>query len=143
MDEYAIRGEEGEVVSIHGGRATVMIKANKGCEGCNLCTRASETEMVVEAVMRKPVKVGQKVTVAVKPGTIVKAAFILYMFPVIGLIGGYYVGKYLQTLLNLSQKTELVPALFALFFLIACFLPIRLLEKRKKKDSSFDVFISG
>ena len=141
--EQENRGEEGEVIAIHGSRVTIKMKATKGCEGCNLCTKASETEMIVEAIVQKPVTIGQKVTVSVKPGTIAKAAFILYIFPIIGLIGGYYIGKFLQTLFNLSQKSELIPALFAILLLIACFLPIRMIDRHKKKDSSFDVFISS
>jgi hypothetical protein len=54
----SVHGEEGEVTSIQGNKATVKIQASKGCERCRLCTRISDAEMTIQANTIKPVNIG-------------------------------------------------------------------------------------
>jgi sigma-E factor negative regulatory protein RseC len=136
-----INGEEGEVIAVHGDSATVKIKANKACKKCNLCEQVSSTEMVVVAFMKKPVKKGEKVTLSIQPGTVVKSAAILYILPLFGLILGYYLGKFAGSLLHLRLKGELFPAAVAIVFLFLSFIPIRAYDRKKQKDSRFRVYI--
>lgn len=136
-----INGEEGEVIAVHGDSATVKIQANKACKKCNLCEQVSSTEMVVDAFMKNPVKKGDKVTLSIQPGTIVKSAAILYILPLFGLIFGYYLGKFAGSLLHLRLKGELLPAAVAIVSLFVSFIPIRAYDRRKAKDSRFRVYI--
>jgi sigma-E factor negative regulatory protein RseC len=138
-----ISGEEGEVIEVRGDTATVKIQANKACEKCHVCKRVSATEMIVEAFATRPVSRGEKVTLHIHPGTIVKSAAILYIFPLFGLIIGYYCGKFLLSLLNIGIKGELIPAVFSLVFLFLSFVPIRMYDRSRQKDSRFRVFISN
>jgi sigma-E factor negative regulatory protein RseC len=135
--------EEGEVIAINGNMATVRMKAKKGCDGCSLCTRVSETEMIVDAMIQKPVNIGDRVSVIIKPGTIVKIAFILYMFPIMGLIGGYYFGRFFESLVHAQNRGELLPALFGILFLVLCFIPIRVIDRWRKKKNKVDVLIGS
>lgn len=137
-----IDGERGEVISIQGEKATVKIQANESCEKCGLCERVSSTEMIVEAIMEQPVKEGERVVLSLRPGTIVKSAVILYIVPLFGLIIGYYIGQLLNSILNLGLKGELFPALMAILFLFVCFIPIRMFDKKKQKDSRYQVYLS-
>ena len=134
-----INGEQGEVVSVHGNTATVKIKANESCEKCRLCKRISSTEMIVEALFTKPVHEGDRVVISIKPGTIVKSAVILYILPLIGLIIGYYFGKFIGSILRITIKGELFPASMSLIFLFLTFIPIRLYDRKKQEDSRFRV----
>lgn len=136
-----IRGEEGEVVTVHGNRVTVKIKASESCEKCRICKRVSATEMMLEAFTERPVQKGQRVIVAIRPGTIFKSALMLYIIPLIGLIIGYYVGKSLILLLHLKIKGELFPAISSLLFLFLSFIPIRIYDRKKQKDARFRIYI--
>jgi len=137
-----INGEQGEVVAVHGNTATVKIKANESCEKCRLCKRISSTEMIVDALFTKPVHEGDRVVLSIKPGTIVKSAIILYILPLIGLIIGYYSGKFIGSALRITIKGELFPASISLIFLFLTFIPIRLYDRKKQGDSRFRVHIT-
>ncbi len=139
-----IRGvnqEEGEVVAVHGQKATVKIAANKACERCQLCEKVSSTEMLVDAFCKIPVRKGERVILSVRPGTIVKSATILYILPILGLVLGYYFARFLNTALKLGLKGELFPALLSIIFLFSFFVPIHIYDKKKQKDKRFRVYI--
>ena len=136
-----VHGEEGEVTAVHGDRATVKIKASKGCERCGLCTRISDTEMAVEAYTLKQVHIGDHVELGFRPGIIVQSAFILYLIPLIMLVLGYYTGRLLFRGLTVQGREELFPALTSLVFLFASFIPIRFYDRRKRGDKRFRVYI--
>ena len=138
-----ISGEEGVVVSVEGDTATVKIAANKSCEKCGICKRVSSSEMIVDAYMSRPVFKGEKVVVAIKPGTIVKSATVLYIIPLVALVVGYYVGKYAASAFDISLKGELFPASLSFVFLFLSFIPIRLYDRRKRNDSKFRVYITN
>jgi positive regulator of sigma E activity len=137
-----ISGEEGEVVAVHGDSATVKIKANDSCEKCRLCKRLSSTEMVVEALVERPVRKGERVIVAVRPGIVFKSALILYLFPLIGMVCGYYAGKTILQLFHISAKGELFPVVFSFLFLFLSFVPIRIYDRKKQNDRRFRVYIT-
>jgi len=136
-----VNGEEGEVITINGNRATVKITAHKECEKCRLCTRVSPTEMTVEAFTNKTVHIGDRVTLFLRPGIIVQSAAILYIFPLIGMLFGYFAGKILFRSLAFTGKEEMFPALLSLVFLFLSFVPIRLYDRKRQKDKRFKVLI--
>jgi sigma-E factor negative regulatory protein RseC len=136
-----INEEEGEVIAVHGDSVTVKIKSNKACDRCNLCERVSPTEMVVDAITSSPVKNGERVKISIRPGTIVKSATVLYILPLFGLVIGYYTGKTLGPLISAGLKGELFPAILSLVFLFLCFIPIRIYDRKKQKDSRFRIYV--
>lgn len=136
-----IQGEEGEVVEVKGNKATVKIAANKSCEKCGLCTKISSTEMIVEAFVDKPVSIGDHVTLSIRPGIIVSSAAILYIFPLLSLVFGYFVGRFIFKSIVIKGMEELLPALTSLVFLFLAFIPIRVYDKKKQHDKRFQVFI--
>jgi positive regulator of sigma E activity len=137
-----ISGEEGEVVAVHGDSATVRLRANESCEKCGLCTRVSDTEMLIEALHERAVHVGEKVTIAVRPGIVFTSSLILYIFPLVGMVAGYYAGKSIVSLLHLGLKGELFPAVISFLFLFLSFVPIRIYDRKKQEDRRFKVHIT-
>ncbi len=136
-----ILGEEGQVVDVNGNKATVKIAASKSCEKCGLCTKISSTEMIVEAFVDKPVNTGDHVTLSIRPGIIVSSATILYIFPLISLVIGYFTGGFLFKSILIKGMDELLPALTSLVFLFLAFIPIRFYDKKRANDKRFQVFI--
>jgi len=137
-----INGEKGEVISVHGNKANVKIKANESCEKCGICKKVSDTEMVIDAFVEGNVKEGEIVNIAIRPGIIVKSAFILYIFPLIGLIFGYYLGKFINSSF-FKLEGELFSAFFSIIFLFLSFIPIKIYDRIKQNDKKFKVYIKG
>lgn len=133
--------EEGEVVAVNDGSVTVVVQSNKHCDRCRICERVSDTEMVVQALTNRTVQVGEKVILGVKPGMIVKSAAILYIFPLFGLIIGYYAARFIGSAAGIGFEGELVPALCSIAALFACFVPIWLWDRRRRKQERYHVYV--
>jgi sigma-E factor negative regulatory protein RseC len=133
--------QEGEVVAVHDGSATVRVSANKNCDRCGICERVSDTEMVVEAITSRRLKAGEKVILEVSPGAIVTSATILYIIPLIGLVAGYYVSGTVLRMAGIELKGELVPALCSIAALFLCFVPIRLCDVSRRKKNRYRVYV--
>lgn len=133
--------EQGEVIAVRDRSATVLVKANRNCDRCRICKRVSASEMVVEALTSHTVQVGDRVVLGVRPGIIVKSATILYILPLFGLIAGYYAARLIGNVTNLGFEGELVPALSSIAALFACFLPIWLWDRRRRKQERFQVYV--
>ena len=133
--------EEGEVVAVHKKSATVSVRSNKNCDSCKICKRVSADQMVVEALTERSVKVGEKVVLGVRPGVIVKSAAILYIFPLFGLIAGYYAARFIGNAAGLGLEGELVPALCSIAALFFCFLPIWIWDRRRRKQNRYQVYV--
>ncbi|MFW6139404.1 MAG: SoxR reducing system RseC family protein [Spirochaetota bacterium] len=140
MAQKGIEGEEGEVISVQGKRATVRLQPGPACAKCNLCSRISSTEMAVEALAEKRVRTGQKVVLSIRPGVVVKSAVILYIIPLIAMVVGYYCGTAAGRVLSIGGG-ELFPAAVSLIFLFGSFVPIRMYDKRKQKAAAPQVYI--
>ena len=133
--------EQGEVIAVHEGSATIKIPAGKSCDRCRLCEKISSTEMVVEALTQIPLKKGEKVILSVHPGDIIKSASILYIIPLFGLVVGYYFARFLDRTFTIGFTGELYPALISIAFLFLCFIPIRLYDTRRKKQKRLQVYV--
>ena len=140
MFQRGISGEEGLVSAVSGRTATVVIQAGEGCDKCGLCTRISSTRMVVDAVVRDRVSVGDRVRVVIKPGMIIGSAALLYIFPLAGLVAGYFAGRSVFGP-GPPGKDELYPALSAIVCFFAAFVPIRLYDKQRMKKKRFGVYV--
>jgi positive regulator of sigma E activity len=134
-----INGERGEVIAREGNRVTVMLSVNSGCEKCRICRRVSETEMTVDAYADRPVDIGDRVTLFLSPRVIVTSAAILYIFPLMSMVAGYFVGKYLFRNIVIEGREEMLPALFSILFFFASFIPIRFFDRQRERDNRFKV----
>lgn len=133
--------EEGEVVAVHPTSVTVRVQSKKNCDSCRICKRVSADSMEVEALTSRSVKPGEKVVLGVRPGIIVKSAAILYIFPLFGLIAGYYAARFFGNAAGLEFEGELVPALCSIAALFACFVPIWLWDRRRRKQNRYQVYV--
>jgi sigma-E factor negative regulatory protein RseC len=136
-----IERQVGEVVAVHDGSATVRVSANKNCDRCGICERVSDTQMVVEASTSHRLAAGEKVVLSVNPGAIVKSATVLYILPLLGLVAGYYASGIVLRMAGIDLEGELVPALCAIAALFLCFVPIRLLDVRRRNKRRYHVYV--
>ncbi len=140
MKIYSISGEEGKVVDIKDDKVIVRLPYSKNCEKCNLCKKVSDSLMEVEAYTRRGIEPGNVVKLFIPPRVIVVSAFMLYIFPLIFFIAGYYLGKYINASVFSGSKGELFPALFAFLFLFSSFVIVHFFDRAKRKDKNFKVF---
>ena len=98
---------------------------------------------MIDALITKPVQVGDRVSLSFEPGMVVKSALILYLLPLVAFFIGYYIGTLLINTFSFLPDEEIVAALFAFAFLLASFFPIYLYDKRKAKDKRFIVTIQN
>ena len=85
--------EEAVVLEVKDKKAKIGIKRSKSCRGCGLCSLNPGGMMVTEVEDLIGVKVGDRVQVEIPDKDFLKAAFILYLVPVIGLITGALIGS--------------------------------------------------
>jgi positive regulator of sigma E activity len=134
-----INGERGEVIAKEGNRVTVMLNVSSGCEKCGICQRVSETEMTVDAFTDAPVGIGDQVTLFLSPRIIVASAAVLYIFPLISMVAGYFIGRYLFRNVLIEGREEMLPALLSIAFFFVSFIPIRFFDRKRERDKRFRV----
>lgn len=102
--------EQGIITKILGDKlAQVEFEAGAACAKCKACCHLVETgKMVVEARNEIGAKVGDKVEVHIPEKQVLTSAFLVYIFPLICLIGGYFLGIYLSRTLNIFVDSEIL-----------------------------------
>ncbi len=113
--------EEGVVTQI-GQVDTAWVKTvrSSSCEGCashDSCESAGK-DMKVKAINLVGAKVGDRIVLNFQTGALLRATFLLYVFPIICMIIGAVVGQKIAPVLGYSSSVMSVFAGF-LFFTIA------------------------
>lgn len=84
--------QEGIVLEINGRTAKVKTSRHNDCENCGACP--GNSAIVLDAYNPLAAKPGQRVTVEVQEVNMLKAAFIVYMLPLIAAFAGGLAGWY-------------------------------------------------
>ncbi|MDH4101082.1 MAG: SoxR reducing system RseC family protein [Nitrospirota bacterium] len=102
--------EEAVVISVQGENATVRIMRSGSCDGCSAkstCgTGSSGEEKVTEALNPVGAAPGQRVIISIKPGVVLKASLIVYLLPILVLIGGAILGKEMATSMGNEAQSD-------------------------------------
>jgi sigma-E factor negative regulatory protein RseC len=111
--------EEGIVIKIE-TTATAWVRTTK-TDACKACAARSTChsvgggkEMEVEAINHAGARVGQKVVLSFDTSPLLKATFLLYVFPIIAMIIGAFVGQHLAP--NFNFDASILSAIFGFFF---------------------------
>jgi sigma-E factor negative regulatory protein RseC len=111
--------EEGIVTKIE-STATAWVKTTKSgaCKSCSArssChSMGGSNEMEVEAINQAGAQVGQKVVLSFATSPLLKATFLLYVFPIIAMIVGAFVGQKLAP--NFNVNISFLSAIFGFLF---------------------------
>jgi sigma-E factor negative regulatory protein RseC len=130
--------EEGVVTKIESATtAWVKTKRSGACKSCSARSSChsmgggEETE--VEAINRAGAQIGQKVVLSFDTSPLLKATFLLYMFPILTMIAGAFVGQQLAP--NFNLDTSFLSAVFGFLFFGLTLLFVRSKgNKMAKKD---------
>ena len=111
--------EQGIVTKI-ASTTTAWVKTTKtdACEACAAKSTCHSVgggkEMEVEAINSAGAQVGQKVVLSFDTSPLLKATFLLYVFPIIAMIAGAFVGQQLAP--NFSLNPSFMSAIFGFLF---------------------------
>lgn len=94
---------------------TTKTDACKACAARNSChSMGGSNEMEVEAINHAGAQVGQKVVLSFDTSPLLKATFLLYVFPIIAMIIGAFVGQQLAP--NFNFDASFLSAIFGFLF---------------------------
>lgn len=121
--------EEGIVTKLGSNTAWVTTTRTAACEECaarNSChALGGGNNMEVEAINTAHAQVGDRIVLSLATSSLFKATFLIYMFPILGLIAGALLGDILAPALG-SNKSILAPGFgFSFFFLALIFIKLK------------------
>lgn len=96
--------EEGVVVDASGTLARVAVETGEHCSHCNLCAVGEDGQRLIEAENTVNASVKDRVSIEVTPGQIVKTSLIVYVVPLLALIGGVIAGNLLSPILGADEN---------------------------------------
>ena len=100
--------EQGVVIRTGTETAWVKTQKTKACEGCSsrgACSvMGGGEEMEVEAINAAGGKVGDRVVLSFETASLLKATFLVYVFPIICLLIGALIGQKLALILTFNES---------------------------------------
>lgn len=131
--------EEGVVIEINAGNALVTTTKTSACKGCAAKSSCNAMgggkEMKVEAINLVGAQIGQNVVISFETTPLLKATFMLYMFPIIVLLIGAFTGQKLGFILNFNPS--LCSAFTGFFFFGVSILFVRLQGNKMAKKAEY------
>ncbi|MBF0475347.1 MAG: SoxR reducing system RseC family protein [Deltaproteobacteria bacterium] len=132
--------EEGIVLEAGAGSAyvqTVRTDACAGCSGKEACEAlgGGNRENKVRVINPMGAEVGDRVVLGLSGDSFIKTSFLLYMVPVLGLIGGGILGHQLAPVL--SMRSEPAAIIFSFSCLVLTFPVIRIIAKKLEKKKAY------
>ena len=107
--------QEGVVLEVNGIMAKVKTSRHNDCENCGACP--GNSALVLEARNMLDAKPGDRVVIEVREVNMLKAAFIVYMLPLVAIFIGAVIGNLLAEKLGYSVLAFQVAGGFIAFVL--------------------------
>ncbi|MDZ7725377.1 MAG: SoxR reducing system RseC family protein [candidate division KSB1 bacterium] len=85
--------EHGKIIKCDGREAVVEIEQGEQCKHCNACHMFGESKMRLTAHNGIDAQPGDHVTVVVEPRFVLTSSFLIFIFPILAMIAGYFVGQ--------------------------------------------------
>lgn len=86
--------EQGKIIKRDGNQAVIEIEQGEQCKHCNACHMFGESKMRLTAYNGIDAQVGEHVIVYVQPGFVLKSSFLIFIFPLLAMFAGYFVGQW-------------------------------------------------
>ncbi|MBW2430275.1 MAG: SoxR reducing system RseC family protein [Deltaproteobacteria bacterium] len=131
--------EHGIVVKTAAGSAWVKTIKSGACEGCSArgsCHSLSDRgEMEVEAINEAGAQVGDRIVLSFETSSLLKASFLIYVFPILLLIFGAAIGQKMAPYLNLNPSG--FSAIIGFSFFIAAVLIMKFKANNLSKKNEY------
>lgn len=131
--------EQGMVIRVDTKTAWIKTTKTGACESCSAkssChTLGGGKEMEVEAINVAGARIGDQVVIGFETASLLKASFLIYIFPILGLIAGAAVGEAIAPYFSMNKSlSALLIGGFAFFL---CYLFIRKKGNELAKNRSY------
>ena len=121
------------------GTAWVRTTRSSACAGCSsrdAChAEGGGKEMEVEAINTASARVGDRIVLNIKTSSLLKATFLLYVFPILAMIAGALLGQTVAGMRGADPSG--LSALFGFLFFGLAFIAIRIVGRFLSKDASY------
>ena len=128
--------EQGIVLRTDSGAAWVKTVRSSACEGCTAkgsCnSMGGGKEMEVKALNTAGARVGDQIVLSFETASLLKATFLIYVFPIILLIVGAALGQVLAPYIELGPSTVSVLLGFVFFFTALFIIKVRANKMARK-----------
>ena len=130
--------ELGLVVGLKEELAVVNIKRKSACGSCKACEmgRSNISELNVEVKNSLGAAVGDHVKIQMQTPDILKAAFLVYMIPLLALLGGVTLTYLIQRAQNISNEPMMI--VVGVVLMLFSFLYVRKKDKQLKETEAFE-----
>lgn len=105
--------QEGFILSLEGDIAYVRVAPNADCDNCGQC---NIVHLELYAYNAANAKIGQKVKFVMADGSMIRIAFMVFMFPLISILTGIYAGSVFAQYVKINSS-------LASFLGVTIFLP--------------------
>ena len=134
--------EEGTVLAVEHLLATVRVERSSSCASCSVGCMCAGGEngnkiMMVQAVNRAGARIGDRVRIALEPEKLVTLSALAYLFPLIFLFLGAFLGPALAAWLGLKLAGDPARAVFSLVGLALGIGMLKLIFLRIKPSGRF------
>ncbi|WP_035256879.1 SoxR reducing system RseC family protein [Desulfatirhabdium butyrativorans] len=133
--------EEGVVLKRIDDKGLALVKTvrSTACDHCaakHACsTQDAVTEMEVEAVNTAQASPGDRVQLSIASRTLLSAAFLLYVLPILAMAAGAALGDHLGSLVGLDPTLSSIALALAAFAVVFCL--IRMYANRKASGNAY------
>ncbi|AGB42014.1 Positive regulator of sigma E activity [Halobacteroides halobius DSM 5150] len=115
-----------QVIDVKGQTATVRVTKHSSCDKCGECSNADDLTLTVTNDIEA--KAGDMVTLEMKGSNISSAAVVVYLVPILGLIGGYILAP------TLGLVAEGFKIMLGLLFMLLSFITARKFGDYKQEE---------
>ncbi len=123
--------EQGIVIASNNERVTVQMEKSDKCHNCTLCDSSGADFRTLEAVNLSQARIGDRVEVEIKAANILLYSFLLFIFPILLMIAGYYAGSSLAGAEGARQEAGIIGAMLGI---AAAFILIKIFTIKIKGD---------
>jgi sigma-E factor negative regulatory protein RseC len=131
--------EHGIVLRIDSQEAWVKTVKSGSCEGCSArgaCHSLSDSgEMEVSAINEAGAKVGDRIVLSFETSSLLKATFLLYVFPILLLVIGAAIGQEAAPFFNFNPSG--FSAIIGFSFFFAAVLVIKVKANKMAKKNAY------
>lgn len=129
---------QGIVIESNDNLAKVKVNRHGDCKNCGACPGDNATVLDVRNLLKA--KPGQRVLFEIKETNILKAAFVVYMVPLIGILLGAMSGMWLAEKMGEVEKVFEIGGASLGFILAALY--IKIFDKSTNTDSKMKPIIT-
>ena len=130
--------EHGIVIRTDSGEAWVKTIKSGSCEGCSArgaCHSLSDSgDMEVNAINKAGAKVGDRIVLSFETSSLLKATFLLYVFPILLLITGAAIGQETAPYFNVNPSGFSAIIGFSFFFAAVLVIKFKANKMAKKNE---------